>query len=433
MHIRIRFLILLGMILLTGCSFPGRETEQTVQKETLGLAPDFSYEVKTQTPNILVNQVGYLPKSGKTAILQGQDLESAYQVYRVGSVEPILAGELSPAGEGLYLADFSALQEEGNYYLYQKDLGYSDSFWIKEGIYEELEIHLLNLLEKETDNTSQLCFQLAGLLLTLELYPDQILEPQRIQGILENKIAGLVKAQDEESGSVFRRTKGEREISLAATAQFAGVMAMYAKYVQPRDWTLAAQHQNMAQKAYNTIRDSLDNVSFDSGYFACAQLFRLTGRSSYSETVGRYLSMEESQKSYTEYDFSLFADYGYLSGQSGINLEWSRQLMNRVREQAAEVSKNASRSTFYVSALREPYETNLILRDTTVLTLINYIITNHEYSTLQKDYLDYFLGRNPRALCLVEGFGTRNVWEEGMEEINGENAALLYLLLQTVK
>ncbi len=433
MYIRIWILILLCMGMLTGCSFPGEETEGSVQKDTLGLTPDFSYEVKVQTPNILVNQVGYFPDSGKIALLQGQDLESAYQVYQVGMEEPVLEGELTPAGENLYLADFSSLQEEGSYYLYQKELGYSDPFWVKEAVYDELEIHLLGLLEAETANTSELCYQLAGLLFTLELYPDQILEPDRLQSILENKIASLAKAQDEESGSVYREVSGEGEISLAATAEFAGVMAMYAKYVQPWDWTLAAQHQNMAQKAYNTIRESLDNVSFDSGYFACAHLFRLTGRSSYSQTVVQYLAMEESQKSYTEHDFSLFADYGYLSGKTGINLEWSRQLMNRVREQAAEVSKNANRSTFYVSSLREHYETNQMLRDTAVLTLINYIITNHEYTTLQKDYLDYFLGRNPAAVCLAEGFGTRNGTEEGMERINGQNAALLYLLLQTVK
>ena len=70
--------------------------------------------------------------------------------------------------------------------------------------------------------------------------------------------------------------------------------------------------------------------------------------------------------------------------------------------------------------------------ETAFLALVNYIITNHEYSVLQKNYMDFFLGRNPDNICYLEGFGSRNVGQDG-STINEINAGLFYLLLQSVK
>jgi hypothetical protein len=72
------------------------------------------------------------------------------------------------------------------------------------------------------------------------------------------------------------------------------------------------------------------------------------------------------------------------------------------------------------------------LRDMANLALVNYIITNHEYTTLQKNYLDYFLGRNPQNVCYVDGFGTLNAVDE-TKKINEKNSGLFYLLLQSTK
>lgn len=457
MRIKVWVSILLCIKLLAGCSYQGEATQtpQENGKETLGLTPDFSYEIELQTPNILVNQIGYLPQSSKVAVLQGRELESAYYVYDAATDWEVMQGELKEAGSidyqeepesgtqdeheeavasrTLYLADFSQLEKEGTYYIFHENLGYSDPFSIKEDIYAPLEEHILDQLLVENENTSALCHQLATLLFTLELYPDKIGNPADFQAILEEKIALLILAQDSETGSVYEKIPGTDGISLAATAEFAGVMAMYARYVQPTDRALANQYQNMAQAAYKSITDSLDNVSYDAGYFAASQLFRLTGWNTYAQAIGQYLMMEEGQKSYTEYDFTVFADYGYLSGTYGINMEWSRQLMNKVREQAAAISQASNRGNYFISTDREHYDTDGMLKDMAVMALVNYIITNHEYTTLQKHYLDYFLGRNPEAGCMVEGFGTRNISGEQTEGINSHNAALFYLLLQSTK
>ena len=469
MRTKVWLSILLCISMLAGCSFPANNSLELLEngdKDGQGLTSDSSHGVKLQADDILVNQLGYQPEDNKIAILQGSDLNSAFYIYDAVTDEAVMAGILKEAGltayqtdgkkskeeDALYLADFSGLEEEGYYYLFQKDLGYSDAFWIKADIYTSLEAYILEELAAENRDTSSLCYQLAGMLLALELYPDQIQEPEELQRILAEKTALLSQAQNQETGGVYeaiaeapepssekansgepKGDEGTLAISLAATAEFAGVMAMYAGYLRSIDRVLADQYGRMAEKAYTSIQNSLDNVSYDAGYFAVAQLFKQTGKNKYAQTLGQYLSMREEQKSYTEYDFSLFGDYAYLSCNYSVNLEWSRQLMNKVMKQAENISLTSSREHYYISRQREHYEVDGILRDAAVMALVNYIITNHEYSTLQKNYLDYLLGRNPESCCLVEGFGTRNRPRQQEEMVDKENAALFYLLLQSTK
>lgn len=446
MRIKVWLSILLCIGMLAGCSFPldSWSLSEDREKNTLGLTPDFSYSVEQQTPNILINQLGYRPEDSKVAILQGRELSPAYYVYHTATDTLVFTGSLKEAGlaaygedakeagqeNRLYTADFSDLEEEGSYYLFHEELGYSDPFLIENDIYLPLESHILEQLAEENRDTSGLCYQLAGMLMTQELYGEQIQEIERFHQILEEKIQLLMRARNQETGGVYETIEGTN-ISLAATAEFAGVMAMYAGSLKGRNENLAVDYQRLAEEAYGSIRNSLDNVSYDAGYFAVTQLFKQTGKKQYAQAISQYLSMKEEQKSYTRYDFSLFGDFAYLSCSYGVNLEWSRQLMNKVMKQAENISLTSSRDNYYLSHNREHYQVDGILRDMSVMALVNYIIPNHEYTTLQKNYLDYLLGRNPGAVCLAEGFGSRNISQSEM--VDKENAALFYLLLQSTK
>lgn len=454
---RVWMSILLSISLLAGCSLPlegGEKLSTPREGETLGLTPDFSYEVVEQTPNILINQIGYLAENNKVAILQGNQLENVFYVYHAHSNTMEYKGELKFQSLGMteegeekkkkdiYVADFSHIKVTGRYYLYHPQLGYSYEFEIKNGIYNNIEKKILSVLEEETQDTSLICYQLAGLLLTKELYPEVVLEPEKLNRICKEKVELLLKAQDEITGNVYAdiskasipldEIQKQQFISLAATAEFAGIMANYAFQIRDEDLNLAYQYQTAAEKAYSGIQNSLDNVGYDAGYFAAAQLYRLTGRAKYAQAIGQYLNMNEEQKRYTEYDFSLFGDYAYLTLRYGANLEWSDFVMKRIMKQAETISRSSGKNNFYVSDKREYNDIDGKLRDMSNLALVNYIITNHEYSILQKNYVDYFLGRNPYNICYVDGFGTRNAGEDEVK-IQNENGSLFYLLLQSTK
>ena len=464
MKYKIWLIVVLGIHVLAGCTLPFADNKLSSRKEkgdTLGLVPDFSYEVVEQTPNILVNQTGYLPENRKIAILQGNLLENVFYVYKADTDEIAYEGILKSDTLGtkeeaeeemqndsniknIYPADFSEVKEPGTYYLYHSDLGYSYPFEIRNDIYDKLEKDTLSLIEEKTTDTSLNCYQLAGLLLTKELYPENILEKQRLEQLCQEKAEHLLQAQDSVTGSVYSDisyakgvyepddTKKQQYISLAATAEFAGTLAMYAYQIQGTDRNLSYQMQTAAERAYRTIQNSLDNVGYDAGYFAAANLYRLTGEIKYSQAIGQYLGMKEEQKSYTEYDFSLFGDYAYLTLRQGSTLEWSELVMKKIMKQAERIAYSSGKNTYYVSEKREYNDMNGILRDMSNMALVNYIITNHEYSMLQKNYLDYLLGRNSYNICFMDGFGSRNAVEDEMK-INAFNGGLFYLLLQSTK
>lgn len=458
---RVWMSILVLFCLLTGCGTTVQEksTSEENKNETLGLTPDFSYEMIEQVPGILINQIGYLEDEKKVGIFQGKNLEESFYIYNVKTGRQEYQGSLKQGSftesrklqeedntvesHEFYLADFSDFKKTGRYYLYHSDLGYSYEFEIGNKVYLEMEKLILSDIEEEKNNTALMCYQLTGLLVTQELYKEYISEPERLERICRQKAQRLLMAQDEITGSVYADiseiakiqqlnvAEKQQYISLAATAEFSGVMAAYAYRFRETEPSLSEQYQEAAEKAYRSIQTSLDNVGYDAGYFAATQLYRLTGKAKYHQAIDQYLLLKEEQKSYTEYDFSLFADYTYLSISYGVNLEWSDFIMKKIMKQAEEISLTSGKNSYYVSTKREYNDINGKLRDMSNLALVNYIITNHEYSVLQKNYLDYFLGRNPENICFVDGLGTRNA-KEGAK-VDETNGALFYLLMQSAR
>jgi len=461
MKYRVWMSILVFFCLLTGCSTKIQEKSTVVENknETLGLTPDFSYEMIEQIPKILVNQIGYLEDGKKVGIFQGKNLNDIFYIYNVKSGQQEYQGTLKKGSfsdtrelqneetgmesRDFYLADFSEFCKPGTYYLYHSDLGYSYEFKIGNKVYREMEKTILSRIGEEKNNTALMCYQLAGLLITQELYQEFVLEPERLEAVCRQKAQRLLMAQDKVTGSVYadiseieniqklNDAEKQQYISLAATAEFSGAMAAYAYQFRESDPALAAQYQAAAEMAYRSIQNSLDNVGYDAGYFAATQLYRLTGKAKYHQAIDQYLLLKEEQKSYTEYDFSLFADYTYLSISYGVNLDWSDFIMKKIMKQAEEISLTSGKNNYYVSTKREYNDINGKLRDMSNLALVNYIITNHEYSILQRNYLDYFLGRNPENVCFVDELGTRNV-KDGFK-IDATNGALFYFLIQSAK
>lgn len=464
MKYRIWLSVLCMVCLLAGCSalFEEESTSKGSEEgtQTLGLAPDFSYEVEQQVPNILINQVGYPVEDSKVAIMHGKDLQPDFWVYNAVTGKQEYKGNLQSAKIGMenteengqepeamksvYLADFSEVKKAGTYYLYHPDLGYSYTFRVRTGIYDSLEKTVLYEIEKEENDTSLMCYQLSALLITKELYPKNVLEPEKLEALCQRHVERLLQAQDPITGCIYDdvsdvekikeldATQKQSYVSLAATAEFAGVLAMYAYQMRDVNWEAYYQCMVAAETAYRTIQNSLDNVGYDAGYFAAASLYRLTGRAKYSQAVSQYLSMKEEQKSYTEYDFTLFAEYNYITLRYGANLNLSEIVMKKIMSQAEEISNSSGKNNYYVSTKRENGDIDGKLRDMANLALVNYIITNHEYTTLQKNYLDYFLGRNPQNICYVDGFGILNAVDE-TTKVNEKNGGLFYLLLQSTK
>ena len=101
--LKIRNCIVLCALLLTGCGFVSEFSFDTLQTgsegeelTTLGLTPEFNYEVPESLPGILVDQVGYARGSDKTAIFYGELLPDTFEVVDAESGQIVYTGQVEP-------------------------------------------------------------------------------------------------------------------------------------------------------------------------------------------------------------------------------------------------------------------------------------------------------------------------------------------------
>lgn len=140
--------IVLCIPLLAGCAYASEFSFDTRNVDegftTLGLSPEFDYEVPESLPSILTDQVGYAQNSSKIALFQGELLPDFFAVVDVDSGVKVYTGEIVQKGydekEGVLVSygDFTSLQTPGRYYIEAEVIGQSYTFVIEENPYEEL-------------------------------------------------------------------------------------------------------------------------------------------------------------------------------------------------------------------------------------------------------------------------------------------------------
>lgn len=142
-------LMFLTGALLTGCGYSASgllEGTKNHEEEitTLGLTPEFDYEVPVSRPAILVDQLGYAAESNKVAILEGEDLPGDFELIDAQTGESVYTGRTEEKGfdeaSGTYISygDFSDFTRAGEYYLRSEVIGQSYSFVIEEDPYRAL-------------------------------------------------------------------------------------------------------------------------------------------------------------------------------------------------------------------------------------------------------------------------------------------------------
>ena len=144
-------LILLCACMASGCAETGNAStsengQQTQEEEivSLGLTPEFNYEVPVNRPNIIVDQVGYAVNSNKVAVFRGEILPDTYQLINMETEEVAYTGSVKEKGyneatdENISYGDFTDFQVPGVYYLQAEMIGQSYPFVISDDPYAAL-------------------------------------------------------------------------------------------------------------------------------------------------------------------------------------------------------------------------------------------------------------------------------------------------------
>lgn len=111
---------------------------------TLGLSPEFNYEVPQSLPSILVDQIGYAENSNKIAIFKGELLPDLFMIMDAENEQVVYTGKIirkgydEEAGELISYGDFTSFRTPGKYYIEAAVIGQSYTFEIAQNPYTEL-------------------------------------------------------------------------------------------------------------------------------------------------------------------------------------------------------------------------------------------------------------------------------------------------------
>ena len=397
-------------LILVSCNSPtGKQNLSTKSisqdADTLGLVPDFSYEIIPQTPHILIDKVGYLPDRKKAVFILGDDLIQQFSVKDSKTGRVVYEGTLNKVGQtksqnkSLYLGDFSAFTRTGTYEIYQENVGYSYSFKINKMVYQDVFTDLENEINTYTfTNVSSQSYVLANLMMTKEIYPNA----QDNVSFLKQQITSLLDQQDKTTGAVNLDITNENDlretISLSATAEFAGVLAQYCYNYKEEDLIFAAECLRASQKAYSYMEKYRDNINTDSWYYAATQLYRITGYSKYKNAIKEYDSFPIESRTLSENNFTMLGDIAYLSTQYHTDFTRCQALMNEYLEKAQDISFHSSKENFYVLENIDTISEAELLDSMMLLGIVNYVLSGREYSGIQENYIHYFFGVNEDAI-----------------------------------
>lgn len=311
----------------------------------------------------------------------------------------------------------------------------------------------------------------ARLLLSYELYGDVFTDtmgiPESGNGVpdildeVRYEVEWLLRMQDEESGGVYSGvtvynenaqynmpTAYVEEITPEATAAFSMIMAKFSYLYQDYDTEYALTCLQASDRAWRYLDTNglLEINQFQIQFAASTELYRATGYRTYRLAAEQFLNYyfgtydigeitdqtendgtgnstknstgnmttssgntETGNVSMSQQVF--LGSVTYISTKQTVNLELCSSIMKALMQDAEAVSE-ASRQSPYLAAGNDEQDNNdELLRNMTCLTVVDHIITNHEYETVIENYLHYFSGRNAQALSYLDHVGTRNYKE----------------------
>lgn len=468
-------------LLLTGCT--PAASEKRGQEETglvsVSTSPDLSYEVPVSTPHILADQIGYPALGEKIVIFSEKNLPDTFDVIDAETGKTVFSQKVEKQETDVGYGDFSDWTEEGTYYIQCSTLGRSYDFRIAQDVYDTLFENVIAGFGKRqekkinvflptqaaeekilqggwyTDDEGNQDMQTAAeammvMLLACELYPsafnkDAAGEEPEILKHLRRQTEWMQLLQEEKTGGVYGGILVDsdktpavyrmEEVDLESSAAFAAALAKFSYVYKKYDQEYAAQCLRASDRAWKYIKNRQNTATEEQQailFCAAAELYRASGQSTY------HLSLKQALDAGAAPGESFWDTFGcltYLSTRQYVNVECCSKIMKQLMSYAEDISGRAREAAYFVEGNADFTNTDELLWNMVILSMADYVITNHEYATVIKNHQHYFLGRNPRAICLVQDEGCDCPGEAGssIQDDLKQSAYYLCMLSQMMK
>jgi endoglucanase len=289
------------------------------------------------------------------------------------------------------------------------------------------------------------CNVVNTLLLSYELHPevygDQNNIPEsgnQIPDILDEiryEIEWLRKMQDTVSGGVYaglsiypfdsnnnnpsgiNYSAFIEPISVEATKIFCVIMAKFSYIYQDFDNAFATECLQAADRAWRYLErnhtDLLDEMFFQ----AAAEMYRASGYTVYHNIVVQYLNSGEYHTLFSSVNRNtgdsrqeniMMGAVSYLLTKKRVDRNLSSEIMKTIMLMAEDVSARARVSQYLTAGSKKQDNNSELLSDMFFLSIVNHIITNHEYGTVVENHLHYLMGRNSSGISYIDEVGELN-------------------------
>lgn len=403
-----------GSALMTTAKAAGMESEPVIE-----------YTVPDSVPGILINQAGYRRKGQKTAVFRGEQLPDTFRVRKAETKEVVyegtteLKGRDKAAGEQIAYGVFDELTTAGEYYVEAEILGYSYTFLIGDDVYRELLCKSVSDFNETTtfgegafdsSKMRETSEAVINLLLAEEMHPaafDDAMETDKSG----NEISDLMDAVYMQ---VTMLISGKEQVLATKNqellAYYGAALAKFSYAYKEYDSTVATACIQLADLAWKELEQAEERQAEAARFMAAAELYRASGGYKYHTYIKEYgRNMQAGEERSCE---EIYGQVTYIATKQTVDVELCSAFMKEIMSAAEEISARSKESCYQVEADIGQNNNREIIWNMVVLTVVDYVISNHEYATVIENHLHYFLGRNSSAVSFVEGFGSRTLAQE---------------------
>lgn len=437
---------ILCICLSVGCASRGsdsqvRNTAETEQNGYIGMAggavqPD--YEFAAMKPGVLTDQIGYEPGGDKVVLFRGNGLSDSFSVMDAESGNTVYSGTIEYAGldeqtgEKISAGVFTGLVENGTYYIVTPVIGESYRFRIGESLYDEVFrsscLAFEELWETEAgyqgQNLKKDAQTIGNLLIAFEYYTgiftDDLGTVDSGNGIPD--VLDILKKRVDEV-----MTLAPEELTYEQLSCYVGILAQFSQDEKKFDARHSAECLLKAQEAFRLLEKK--NLSGqDAGYYfyAAAQLYRATGYASYHTVIRNYLAKQGERTGSMDF----YGKMAYMSCKYTVDTALCNDMITELMSQVEEISSVSSKNPYLVCS----DQLQDICDQMVKFSVVNYVITNHEYVTVQENHLHYLLGRNAEGISYISGAGQRQSDTPGdsITADSYQNSALVLMMCEII-
>lgn len=394
-----RLRLLVVSLLLVVCSYGcGNKQGADNKSDTISVSNNkqYEYEVPECKPGVLVDRLGYKPEDEKIAVFENEHGDT-FSVVDDSTGEVVFQGQIAD-GKGY----FTQCITPGTYYIETDIVGRSYIFSIGENVYDNLFVTVVGLFANNTDTSGgwytdgknnksvkEASKSLLNILMAYEL-SEESFEDEDNDGIPD-----IIKICQDEATWLYNSdwtNNEENSLRVAALSRFAGI---YKKY----DESAADKLLKDIESDYKELKSEYKRgkLSEEYWYMVNAELLKTTGKKAYKKIVEELLSAYDLDGC----DSVTFAgDYAYLTTSKNANADMCKVIMDKLLKKAEAIALDSDKGNYFISN-----EESNASSDISIMSYINFVITNREYRGVLAGHLHYLLGVNEdREVYLTKSY-----------------------------